>query len=366
MLSSLCSYIARTPSAPGLRCTPALLRCMSASSASGGGGAPKLWGGRFTGATDPAMEAFNNSIHFDKRMWRADIDGSIAYARALAAARLLTPAEAEELARGLALVAGEWAAGTFAILPSDEDIHTANERRLGEHIGPLAGKLHTGRSRNDQVATDVRLWLKGELRGLRAHLLRLIGVAAARAEAEVAHLMPGYTHLQPAQPVRWSHWLLSHAWAWQRDLGRLDDALARMDYMPLGSGALAGHAFGLDRVALAGALGFSRGPTPNSMDAVSDRDFALETAAWAAILSVHLSRWAEDLIIYSSAEFGFVTLSDAYSTGSSLMPQKKNPGAHTTPPRAKESAAFPLSLAFFSAFLHRSALFFARTHHSFF
>jgi argininosuccinate lyase len=301
--------------------------------------APKLWGGRFTGATDPAMEAFNNSIHFDKRMWRADIDGSIAYARALADAKLLTPAEAEELARGLHLVAGEWAGGTFRILPSDEDIHTANERRLGEHIGPLAGKLHTGRSRNDQVATDVRLWLKVELAGLRAHLLRLIGVAAARAEAEVAHLMPGYTHLQPAQPVRWSHWLLSHAWAWQRDLGRLDDAMARLDVMPLGSGALAGHAFGLDRPALAAALGFSGGATPNSMDAVSDRDFALETAAWASILSVHLSRWAEDLIIYSSAEFGFVTLSDAYSTGSSLMPQKKNPGAWRAQIRAQGNAA---------------------------
>ena len=285
------------------------------------------------------MEAFNNSIHFDKRMWRADIDGSIAYARALADAKLLTPAEAEELARGLHLVAGEWAGGTFRILPSDEDIHTANERRLGEHIGPLAGKLHTGRSRNDQVATDVRLWLKVELAGLRAHLLRLIGVAAARAEAEVAHLMPGYTHLQPAQPVRWSHWLLSHAWAWQRDLGRLDDAMARLDVMPLGSGALAGHAFGLDRPALAAALGFSGGATPNSMDAVSDRDFALETAAWASILSVHLSRWAEDLIIYSSAEFGFVTLSDAYSTGSSLMPQKKNPGAWRAQIRAQGNAA---------------------------
>ena len=151
------------------------------SSSAAGASSPKLWGGRFTGATDPAMEAFNNSIHFDKRMWRADIDGSIAYARALAAAKLLTAAEAEELVRGLTLVAGEWAAGTFAIAPGDEDIHTANERRLGEHIGALAGKLHTGRSRNDQVATDVRLWLKGELRGLRGHLLRLIGVAAARA-----------------------------------------------------------------------------------------------------------------------------------------------------------------------------------------
>jgi argininosuccinate lyase len=162
------------------------------------------------------MEAFNNSIHFDKRMWRADIDGSIAYARALAAAKLLTAAEAEELVRGLTLVAGEWAAGTFAIAPGDEDIHTANERRLGELIGPLAGKLHTGRSRNDQVATDVRLWLRGELAAARAALHRLVAVATERAAAEVDILMPGYTHLQPAQPVRWSHWLLSHAAAWAR------------------------------------------------------------------------------------------------------------------------------------------------------
>ena len=301
-------------------------RAMSAAAAPPAA-SPKLWGGRFTGATDPAMEAFNNSIGFDKRMWKADLDGSAAYANALAKAGLLQPQEAAELVRGLRLVGAEWEKGQFRIAPGDEDIHTANERRLGEHIGALAGKLHTGRSRNDQVATDVRLWLKVELRGLRAHLLRLTGVAAARAAAEVEHLMPGYTHLQPAQPVRWGHWLLSHAWAWQRDVGRLDDALARMDAMPLGSGALAGHAFGLDRAALAAELGFAGGPTPNSMDAVSDRDFALETLAWASITSVHLSRWAEDLIIYSSAEFGFVGLSDAYSTGSSLMPQKKNPGA---------------------------------------
>jgi argininosuccinate lyase len=279
-----------------------------AAPAEGAAAPARLWGGRFTGKTDPLMEAFNNSFPFDRRMWRQDLVGSIAYAGALARAGLLTAAEAEELARGLELVAREWASGTFVLAPGDEDIHTANERRLGELIGPLAGKLHTGRSRNDQVATDVRLWLRGELAAARAALHRLVAVATERAAAEVDILMPGYTHLQPAQPVRWSHWLLSHASAWARDAERLDDAARRADAMPLGSGALAGHAFGLDRAALARDLGFTSGPTPNSMDAVSDRDFAVETLAWAALTSVHLSRWAEDVIIYSSAEFGFIAL----------------------------------------------------------
>lgn len=308
---------------PALRgAQPTAARAMSAAA----GGGAKLWGGRFTGKTDPLMEAFNNSIDFDKRMWRVDIAGSIEYAKALARAGILTHAEAQQIEEGLKKVAAEWAAGSFVIKSGDEDIHTANERRLSELIGAVAGKLHTGRSRNDQVATDVRLWLRVELGELQGHLHKLIAVAADRAAAEAHILMPGYTHLQPAQPVRWAHWLLSHAWAWQRDAERLADALERVNHMPLGSGALAGHAFGLDRRALAAALGFA-GPTPNSMDAVSDRDFIIETLSWASLLSVHLSRWAEDLIIYSSAEYGFVGLSDAYSTGSSLMPQKKNPDA---------------------------------------
>jgi argininosuccinate lyase len=186
-------------------------------------------------------------------------------------------------------------------------------------------------SRNDQVATDVRLWLRSEIGHLRSHLHHLISTAADRAAAEVDLIMPGYTHLQPAQPVRWSHWLLSHAWSWQRDVERLNDLSKRVNWMPLGSGAIAGHAFGIDRDLLAKDLRFSSGPCPNSMDAVSDRDFIVETLSWASLLSVHLSRWAEDLIIYSSSEFGFVTLSDAYSTGSSLMPQKKNPGKLAQP-----------------------------------
>lgn len=286
----------------------------------------KLWGGRFTGPTDPLMEQFNASIGFDKRLWQADIQGSQAYSRALVRAAILTPAEADQIIAGLEQVADEWAAGGFVLQPGDEDIHTANERRLTELIGPVAGKLHTGRSRNDQIATDIRLWLRAQIGRLRGYLRQLIGVAVARAADELDLLMPGYTHLQPAQPIRWSHWLLSHAWAWQRDAERLDDLSARLNLLPLGSGALAGNPFDLDREALAADLGFA-GVTPNSLDAVSDRDFIAEFLFWATLTMVHLSRLAEDLIIFSSREFGFVTLADAYSTGSSLMPQKKNPDA---------------------------------------
>ncbi len=284
----------------------------------------KLWGGRFSGALDPLMEEFNASIDFDRRLWLADILGSQAYARALARAGLLTEQESEQIVAGLERVAGEWRAGRFEIATGDEDIHTANERRLTELIGPVAGKLHTGRSRNDQVATDLRLWLREELKTSQRQLRTLIGVAVERAADEIDLLMPGYTHLQPAQPTRWSHWLLSHAWAWQRDALRLQDLLARVNLMPLGNGALAGNPFPIDRFQLAQDLGFDA-PTPNSLDGVSDRDFVAETLFWAAMTMLHVSRWAEDLIIYSSREFSFVTLADAYSTGSSLMPQKKNP-----------------------------------------
>jgi argininosuccinate lyase len=286
----------------------------------------KLWGGRFTGKTDPLMEQFNASIGFDRQLWQADIRGSQAYARALAQAGLLTQAEAETLVRGLEEVAEEWAQGTFTLAEGDEDIHTANERRLTELVGAVGGKLHTGRSRNDQVATDVRLWLRDAIGGLRVYLHQLIAAAADRAEAEIDLLMPGYTHLQPAQPVRWSHWLLSHAWAWQRDAQRLDQIVVRVNIMPLGSGALAGNPFPIDRHALAADLGFGD-ITYNSLDGVADRDFIAEFLFWATLTMLHLSRFAEDLIIYSSREFGFVTLADAYSTGSSLMPQKKNPDA---------------------------------------
>ena len=284
----------------------------------------KLWGGRFTGANDPLMEAFNASISFDKRMWRADITGSQAYARALARSGIITGDEAEALVSGLARVADEWAAGHFELRPGDEDIHTTNERRLTELLGDVAGKLHTGRSRNDQVATDTRLWLLGEIVELRRHLHDLIRTAVERAGAEIDLLMPGYTHLQPAQPTRWSHWILSHAWAWQRDAQRLDELTRRVSSLPLGSGALAGNPFNIDRDFLAAELGFAS-VAPNSLDAVSDRDFVAEFLFWASLTMLHLSRWSEDLIIYSSREFGFVVVADAYSTGSSLMPQKKNP-----------------------------------------
>ena len=296
------------------------------SKAEDGNKSTKLWGGRFTGAVDPVMHKFNASIGFDKRMSVVDAKGSIAYASALKRAGIITKEENESMRLGLTDIIAEWDSGTFEIVEeTDEDIHTANERRLTELIGQaIAGKLHTGRSRNDQVATDVRMWMKIQVGDLRNKLKSLISVAADRASAEIDVLMPGYTHLQPAQPIRWSHFMLSHAWAWQRDLSRLEDLLDRMDVMPLGSGALAGHPFGIDRDALAKDLGFAR-VSQNSLDAVSDRDFIAEFHFWAALSGVHLSRWAEDLIIYSSREFGFVQCSDAYATGSSLMPQKKNP-----------------------------------------
>ncbi|KAH6586093.1 hypothetical protein BASA50_000798 [Batrachochytrium salamandrivorans] len=284
----------------------------------------QLWGGRFTGKTDPLMEAFNASIHFDRRLWRVDVRGSQAYARALQRQNLLTEQECSSLEKGLEQVAAEWEAGTFKIIASDEDIHTANERRLGELVGAVAGKLHTGRSRNDQVATDMRMWLRDEAAALLKHIHNLIRVAVARAETEISVIMPGYTHLQKAQPIRWAHFILSHAWTWHADAQRLAQLIPRINQMPLGSGALAGNPFHIDRLALAADLKFSTA-MPNSMYGVSDRDFVAEFLFWCSLTMVHLSRFSEDLIIYSSGEFGFVKLADAYSTGSSLMPQKKNP-----------------------------------------
>ncbi|OIO97938.1 MAG: argininosuccinate lyase [Anaerolineae bacterium CG2_30_64_16] len=285
-----------------------------------------LWGGRFAGQTDPLMARFNASLPFDWRLWDADITGSVAWATAIWRAGLLTEDERDQIIRGLEAVRDEIAADPAAAFvdAADEDIHSFIERRLTERIGAVAGKLHTGRSRNDQVATDLRLWLRGQVAELDQALAALIRAATDRAEAEIDVLMPGYTHLQPAQPIRWSHWLLSHAWAWQRDRARLADLLPHVNVLPLGSGALAGCPFSIDRAALAADLGCAA-VSPNSLDAVSDRDFVAEFLFWATLLGVHLSRWAEDLILWSSREFGFVTLADAYSTGSSLMPQKKNP-----------------------------------------
>ena len=287
-----------------------------------------LWGGRFTGANDPLMTRINASLPFDWRLWDADIKGSVAWAIAIAQAGLLTEGERDQIIAGLETVRAEIAPQPAAAFVGalDEDIHSLIERRLTERIGAVAGKLHTGRSRNDQVATDVRLWLKWQTANLDAALAELIRAAVERAQAEIDVLMPGYTHLQPAQPVRWSHWMLSRAWAWQRDRERLADLRRRVDVSPLGSGALAGCPFPIDRAALANDLGFAA-VSPNSLDAVGDRDFIAEFLFWAALTAVHLSQWAEDLVLWSSREFGYVTLADAYSTGSSLMPQKKNPDA---------------------------------------
>ncbi|KAF9456521.1 argininosuccinate lyase [Collybia nuda] len=284
----------------------------------------KLWGGRFTGKTDPLMHAFNQSLKYDQRMHVVDIKGSIAYAKSLTLVGILTKEEEIKITDGLAVVGKEWQDGTFQIQADDEDIHTANERRLSELIGPLGGKLHTGRSRNDQVATDMRLWLLEEAKDIEQGLKGLIRVLVERADKEKDILLPGYTHLQRGQPIRWSHLLLSHAFSFSSDLQRLKQLIPRVSVSPLGCGALAGNPFVVDREFLAKELGF-QSVAENSMWGVGDRDFIVEFLMWSSLSMTHISRMAEDLVIYSTAEFGFVTLSDAYSTGSSIMPQKKNP-----------------------------------------
>ncbi|KAK5138336.1 hypothetical protein LTR08_003397 [Meristemomyces frigidus] len=288
--------------------------------------AGKLWGGRFTGGQDPIMTQYNESIYFDRIFYSQDIRGSIAYARANIKTGILTDHEFSEIERGLNIVLKEWQDDKFEIQPgADEDIHTANERRLGEVIGKdIAGKLHTGRSRNDQVATDMRLWLRDQLEKLEEYLVDLLKVIAARAENDIEHVMPGYTHLQRAQPIRWSQWLLMFGSFFAEDLQELRHLKARVNKSPLGCGALAGNPFNIDRDAIAMELGFD-GLIMNSLAGVADRNFVVKTMQWGAALMMNMSRWAEDLIIYSSGEFAFIKLADAYSTGSSLMPQKKNP-----------------------------------------
>uniref|UniRef100_A0A3P8P1X2 Argininosuccinate lyase n=2 Tax=Astatotilapia calliptera TaxID=8154 RepID=A0A3P8P1X2_ASTCA len=283
----------------------------------------KLWGGRFVGDTDPIMEKFNASIAYDQRMWDADIRGSKAYVKALERAKLVSTDEMEQILHGMAQISDEWSRGVFVIKPGDEDIHTANERRLKELIGAPAGKLHTGRSRNDQVVTDMRLWLRSAISTLTDNALQLITTMVERAAAEIEVLFPGYTHMQRAQPIRWSHWILSHAVALSRDVERLQELKKRVNVLPLGSGAIAGTPFDIDRELLQRELGFDS-ISLNSMDATGQRDFVAEFLFWASLCLTHLSKMAEDLILYSTKEFSFITLSDAYSTGSSLMPQKKN------------------------------------------
>ena len=283
-----------------------------------------LWSGRFSGKLNENAFALNTSLTFDKRLAKQDVKGSVAWAAALSQAGVLTKDESNRIISGLEAVEAEFESGTFAFADTDEDIHTAVERRLGELIGLLAGKLHTGRSRNDQVATDFRLWMLDALPELDAAIAGLQSTLVTVAEKHLSTLMPGYTHLQRAQPITLGHWLMSHFWALQRDRERLSDLRDRVAVLPLGCAALAGTAFPVDRVALAESLGFDT-PAPNSLDAVSDRDFAAEYLFCTAMVGVHLSKLSENVILFTTAEFGFIELSDAFSTGSSLMPQKKNP-----------------------------------------
>ncbi|GME87313.1 unnamed protein product [[Candida] boidinii] len=285
----------------------------------------KLWGGRFTGATDPLMDLYNASLPYDKKMYEADLEGTRVYTMGLQKIGLLTEEELSEIHRGLKQIKEEWANDKFVEKPGDEDIHTANERRLGEIIGRgIAGKVHTGRSRNDQVATDMRIYVTKELTKLSVILKNFIESILKRAENEIDFLMPGYTHLQRAQPIRWSHWLSMYATYFTEDYKRLLQIIERTNVSPLGCGALAGHPYGIDREFIADNLGFNS-CIGNSLAAVSDRDFVVESMFWSSLFMNHISRFSEDLIIYSTAEFGFIQLADAYSTGSSLMPQKKNP-----------------------------------------
>jgi argininosuccinate lyase len=286
----------------------------------------KLWGGRFEGPTDELMELLNDSLRFDKRLFEADILGSQAYARAIAGIGLLTAKECDAIVDGLAQVLSEFTEDTFEFVPSDEDIHTAVERRLTELVGPAAGKLHTGRSRNDQVATDVRLYLLQQIEPLEQWLTHIQAAIVHQAETHLDVLMPGYTHLQPAQPVLLSHWFMSYFWMLQRDRERLGQLKDRTACLPLGASALAGNAFPIDCENLAEDLGFLS-IANNSLDAVSDRDFVAEFLFWASLLQIHLSRLAEDLILWSSPNAGFVRIDERYTTGSSIMPQKRNPDA---------------------------------------
>ncbi|NXY38658.1 ARLY lyase, partial [Pomatorhinus ruficollis] len=284
----------------------------------------KMMAGRFVGSTDPIMEMLSASIPVDQRLSEVDIQGSMAYAKALEKAGILSKTELEKILSGLEKISEEWSKGVFGVIQTDEDIHTANERRLKELIGDVAGKLHTGRSRNDQVVTDLKLFMKNSLSIISTHLLQLIKTLVERAAIEIDVILPGYTHLQKAQPIRWSQFLLSHAVALTRDSERLGEIKKRINVLPLGSGALAGNPVEIDRELLRSELDFAS-ISLNSMDAVSERDFVVEFLSAATLLMIHLSKMAEDLIIYSTSEFGFLTLSDTYCSGSSVMPQKKNP-----------------------------------------
>jgi argininosuccinate lyase len=284
----------------------------------------KAWGGRFSKETDARVEAFTASVAVDARLAQEDIAGSIAHVRMLAAQGILPAAEAERIISGLEQVRAEIARGEFPWRADREDVHLNIEGRLAELIGEAAGRLHTARSRNDQVALDLRLWLRGAVAAVRERIVDLVEALITQATRHQDVLLPGYTHLQRAQPVLLAHHLLAYVEMLRRDADRFADCWKRADESPLGSGALAGVPYPIDREAVARELGFSR-ITRNSIDAVSDRDFAVEFVAAAALLLVHLSRLAEEIVLWSSAEFGFLELDDAFATGSSIMPQKKNP-----------------------------------------
>ena len=283
-----------------------------------------LWHGRFEGGPAEALQALNDSLPFDRRMFREDIAGSRAHVRMLSRVGLMSEVDSEAVLAALDAVEAEMADGSFAFAAGDEDIHTAVERRVTELAGDAGARLHTGRSRNDQVATDLRLWALRELGDLACLVTTFQGTLAARADEAADAYLPGYTHLQRAQPVLLAHHLLAHGWALARDVDRLLDARDRADVSPLGAGALAGSSLPLDPDSVAADLGFAA-RFENSMDAVGDRDFVAESLFALALLGVHLSRIGEELVLWSSEEFGFVDLDDAFSTGSSMLPQKKNP-----------------------------------------
>jgi len=286
----------------------------------------KLWGGRFKQSTDTLMETFSASISFDKRLYDCDIEGSIAHCKMLARCKIITTAESNKIIKGLKRILRECDEGRFKFSDSLEDIHMNIENRLREIIGPVAGKLHTARSRNDQVCLDIRLYLRKEIDDIVGEINRLTKTLITIAKKNINHLIPGYTHLQRAQPVLLSHHLLAYVEMMLRDKERFLDAYKRINVMPLGSAALAGTNFPIDRKITAKLLGFPE-ISHNSMDAVADRDFAAEFCSASALTMMHLSRFCEEVVIWNSSEFGFIELSDSFTTGSSIMPQKKNPDA---------------------------------------
>ncbi|MGH2399805.1 MAG: argininosuccinate lyase, partial [bacterium] len=287
-------------------------------------GAHTMWGGRFAERLDPDLLAFTSSWDVDRRLLRWDALASIAHATVLREAGVVPRGDAEAIVEGLRTVLADLQAGTLALQDGYEDVHSFLEGTLYERIGAAAGRLHTARSRNDQVATAFRLWMKEQLTALVGEIRALMGATVDRAAGTVDIILPGFTHLQHAQPVRLGHHLLAYVWMLARDADRLMDAYARVDVLPLGSGAIAGVAFPVNRNRAAELLGFSR-ISENSIDATGDRDFAVETVSAAALLAIHLSRWAEELVLWATNEFGFITLADRVATGSSIMPQKKNP-----------------------------------------